>query len=135
MFFNFDDLSASRRLYLGDGGLGGTGINWQDFVNQSFALGSQALNSFGGAHTGTQFAQGPQGIFNIANSGVPSQVGGGGYDGGMPPAQQQAAQQRGGLGLDDAAGSFMGYIMRNPLLVGGIVLGAYLLFREPPKRR
>lgn len=126
MFFNFDDFNGG----------GGNRIDWQSVINQGFALGSQALNSFGGAHTGTQFAQGPQGIFNIAQSGVPSQGYGYAYDGGM--AQQQAllaAQQRGGLGLDDAAGSFMNYITRNPLLVGGVVLGAYLLFREPPKRR
>lgn len=126
MFFTFDDFSAGSN----------NRIDWNSIINQGFALGSQALNSFGGAHTGTQFAQGPQGIFNIAQSGVPQQ-GYGGY-GGMTPEQQAwlvSQQNRGGLGFDDAAGSIMSFITRNPLLVGAGVLGVYLLFREPPKRR
>jgi len=125
MFFTFDDFSSGRNR-----------IDWQSVFNQGVALGSQAIGAWGKRPT-TQIAQGNNGIFAIQASN-PSGYGYG-YEGNAMAYQQQAAllaaQQRGGVGFDDAATSITSFISRNPLLVGGVVLGAYLLFREPPRRR
>lgn len=113
-------------------------IDWQSIINQGFAIGSQAIGAWGKRPT-TQVASGQGGIFSI-NPANPSY-------GEVPPgyyqlaSQQQTAallaaqQARGGLGADDAIGSALGFVQRNPLFVGAIVLGLYLLFKEPPRRR
>lgn len=111
-------------------------IDWNSIINQAFGVGSQAISAFSGQNTGTQIGyNSSQGVFAI-NPG-----------GSIPNSQRfdetnlqtqlalAAAQRQGGLGFDAAAGGIMSYISNNPLLVGGIALGAYLLFREPPKRR
>lgn len=114
-------------------------IDWQSVINQGFAVGSQAIAAFG-KKPSTQVAAGPGGVFSI-NPANPtySQVPPGYYD---IAAQQQTAallaaqqQNRNGLGADDAIGSVLQFVQRNPLFVGAIALGLFLLFKEPPKRR
>jgi hypothetical protein len=114
-------------------------IDWNSIINQGFAIGSQAIGAFGKRPT-TQVAAGQGGIFAIN---APNAT----YSNGVPPgyyqlaAQQQTAallaaqQNRNRLGVDDAIGSILSYIERNPLFVGAIVLGLFLLFKEPPRRR
>lgn len=113
-----------------------SGIDWNAIISRGFDLGSQAMQSFGGRTVGTQ-TYGSSGQVFAINSQPQSGGYASGFDG-SAYAQQIAAlqaQRSGGLGFDDAAGSVVSFISRNPLLVGGVVLGAYLLFREPPKRR
>lgn len=122
-----------KSVFQGDETLGA--IDWNNIINRGFDIGSQALQSFGGRTVGTQTYGSSGQVFAIN-----SQPQSGGYNGfdGAAYAQQIAAlqaQRSGGLGFDDAAGSVVGFVSRNPLLVGAVVLGAYLLFREPPKRR
>uniref|UniRef100_UPI0019D4288E hypothetical protein n=1 Tax=Vibrio vulnificus TaxID=672 RepID=UPI0019D4288E len=85
------------------------------------AIGSQAIGAFGKRPT-TQVAAGQGGIFAIN---APNAT----YSNGVPPgyyqlaAQQQTAallaaqQNRNRLGADDAIGSILSYIERNPLFV------------------
>ena len=126
MFFTFDDFSSGRNR-----------IDWQSIINQGFALGSQAMQSFGGAHTGTQFAQGNNGIFAIQAS---NQTPAGNYRGdeqGLTYEQRLALEKyrKSGLGADDAFAKLTEFISAHPMTVAGIALGAYLLFKEPPKSR
>ena len=113
-------------------------IDWNAIINQGFAVGSQAINAFSGAHGGTQvgYNAGQGGIFAIQTN--PRNA----FDdttryqtAGLNAQQLAALQNRGGLGFDDAAGSVTGFVQRNPLLVGAVALGAFLLFKDPPRRR
>jgi len=114
-----------------------SGIDWNSVINQGFAIGSQAIGAFGKRPT-TQVAAGPGGIFainpaNPAYSEVPQ-----GYY--QLAAQQQTAallaqQNSNRVGADDAISSIVSYVERNPLFVGAIALGLFLLFKEPPRRR
>lgn len=115
---------------------GGNPIDWMQIINQGFGLGSQAISAWGRNPT--------QQVGNVSTVGI-----GQGYSpaaiaqsqaNAIAAAQQQALLQQGragagGVGLDDAATSITSFITRNPLLVGAVVLGAVLLFREPPRRR
>lgn len=111
-------------------------IDWNAIINQGFGLGSQAISAFSGRNSGTQIGyNSSQGVFAINPGGS-----GGGYRGydemaTYAPGGGRMPVAAGGVGLDDAAGSVMGFVERNPLLVGAVAVGAYLLFREPPRRR
>ena len=104
---------------------------WMQVFNTSASVLSQFLASRGRYQT-TQIGAG----------GTPA-LGGSPYGANYTPAQpaltlaqQQAlAGRNGGLGLDDAAFSITDFVSRNPLLVGGVAVGIYLLVREPPRRR
>ncbi len=132
-------------IYYGNGGYGsvpsynpaGSGINWNSMWNSIFGVGSQAIAAWG---------QNPsQQVGNVPGIGQ-----------GYSPAainQSQAAiqaaiaQQQAALGLnnprnlagggiaEDAFGGITNFISRNPIAVAGLAFGAYLLMREPPRRR
>lgn len=118
---------------------GSNRIDWNAIINQGFAIGSQAINAYSGRTTGTQIG------YNASNRSIFAIQQTPNYDDRFPgvgfanaalnPAVQYGAGGPGAVGLDDAATSITTYIARNPLLVGGIALGAFLLFREPPSRR
>lgn len=117
-------------------------IDWNAVINQGFAVGSQAINAFSGAHGGAQvgYNSGSGGIFAIQatprnNFDDTTRYQTANPYAGLNAQQIASLQSRGGLGLDDAAGSITGFVQRNPLLVGAAALGAFLLFKEPPRRR
>lgn len=115
-------------------------LDWDAIIRQGFAVGSQAINAFSGRTTGTQIGYNPtQGIFAIQQT-QPN------YDdryaanpyASYTPEQLALRQQQGGgggIGLDSAAGGIINFVANNPLLVGAVALGAFLLFREPPRSR
>jgi len=111
----------------------GSGINWNNVLNQGFALASQAFNSFGGQTVGTQFASNPNagGIFALQSRPA--------YDDSYryTPTVQNAVGQTGGVGGTVGSGidGIFNWLMSNPLITFGGIAGLYLLFREPPKRR
>lgn len=123
-----------------DGTFGDESINWNNVINQGFALASQAFNSFGGAHTGTQFGVNSSGgIFAL----TPARTN---YDDGYQyslSAQQQAAllaaNRTGVSGVGGTVGSgvdgIFNWLLSNPLITFGGIAALYLLFREPPRRR
>lgn len=102
--------------------------HWLSVFNTSASVLSQFLASRGRYAT-TQ----------VGTNGV-SALGGGGssYGANYAATQQQlvpSGVRSAGVGLDDAAFSITDFVSRNPLLVGGVVLGAFLLYRQPPGRR
>lgn len=113
-------------------------IDWQSVINQGFAIGSQIVGAIGKRPT-TQIASGQSGIFAVnPPAGAYSEMPPGYYQ--LASQQQTAAllaaqQNRSGLGADDALGSVLSFVQRNPLFVGAIALGLFLLFKEPPRRR
>lgn len=115
-------------------------IDWNAIINQGFAFGSQALNSFGGRTVGTQFGYNPTqgGVFAIQPSATQ------GYSGGyteypysqMTPAQQQQAYQRSlGGGVGSGVDGILQWASDNPMIVLGGAVALYLLFKEPPRGR
>lgn len=107
-------------------------IDWNNVINQGFALASQGFNAFGGQNTGTQFAQGSGGIFALTSR--PS------YDDSYrytPTTQQYAVANSAGVGGTVGSGvdGIFNWLMSNPLITFGGIAGLYLLFREPPRRR
>lgn len=120
---------------VGDGGLGEP-INWNAVINQGIALGSHAISAFSGQHTGTQIgynvSQG--GVFAITPRYDETPYYGGGY-GNLSPQQLAALQAAQGGVAEDALGSITRFVSDHPIMIGGIVLGLYLLNREPPRRR
>lgn len=126
---SFDDFAGSN-----------TGIDWNGIINRGFGLASQI------------FARG--GNYQTQQIGVDGRPIGQGYSPAATLAAQAQAQQAflqqqqmmanlqnaqyrsgGQNSLDGIAGSLVNTISNNPLIFGGLALGAYLLFREPPKSR
>lgn len=124
---------SGAHLIHADGTLGA--IDFNSIINQGFGIGSQLIASLGKRPT-QQIGYSPgTGLFAI---GTPAT----GYDsasyqtGQLTAAQYAQLQgaQRGGV-AEDAVSSITSFVSRNPLLVGAALLGTYLLFREPPRRR
>ena len=130
-FSNWSDLSGFSDKTLGD-------IDWQSIINQGFAVGSQAITAFSGAHGGTQIGYNTSqgGIFAIqATRPV--------YDeatmyanpyAGMNAQQIAALQNRGGV-AEDALTSTANFVSQHPIMVFGAIAALFLLYREPPRRR
>lgn len=121
----------------GSSTLGDVDLDWQDIINQAFAVGSQAISAFSGQHGGVQVGINPQGgIFAITPS---NQTLYSSPYGGLT-AQQIAAlnEQRqfaGGGVAEDALGSLSSFVSQHPLMVFGAIAALFLLYREPPRRR
>ena len=115
------------------GGSSGGGINWNNVLNQGFALASQAFNSFGGKTVGTQFASNPSagGVFALQSQPAYDDT----YQ--YTPAAGQIQTTAGGVGGTVGSGvdGIFNWLMSNPLITFGGIAGLYLLFREPPRRR
>lgn len=115
----------------------GNAIDWNNVINQSFGVGSQAIAAWG-RNPSTQVAYNPAngGIFAIPG---PGQVQGQ-YGQGLTAGQLQQlnyGQQQGTLGSGVGSGldGALNWVTKNPLLVGAVALGAFLLFKQPPSRR
>ena len=129
MFDQIRTVAASRaaqKAFWGEGNFGD--IDWNSIINRGFDLGSQFMQSYGGRTVGTQtYSTGGQ-IFAVQAK--PS------YDDSyqytVPTGGVQTAQ--GGI-AEDAAGSLMGFVGRNPIPIALGVLGVYLLMKDPPRRR
>ena len=124
-----------------DGTAGFGDIDWQAVINQGFAVGSQAIAAYSGAHGGIQVGYNPAqgGVFAIqATRPV--------YDetqaylnnpyAGLNAQQVAAlqAQNRGGV-AEDALGSLASFVSQHPIMVFGGIAALFLLYREPPRRR
>lgn len=113
-------------------------INWNAILQQAFAVGSHAISAFSGQNTGTQvgYNTGQGGVFAIQPN---VQNNAGGYAtnpyAGMTAEQQIAYQKSIGGGVGSGIDGALSWVTQNPLLVGGIALGAYLLFKDPPRSR
>lgn len=125
----FDDFSNSSN----------TGIDWNGIINRGFGLASQI------------FARG--GRYQTQQTGPDGNPIGQGYSPAATLSAQAQAQQawlqqqqllqansqynRGGgaNSLDGIASSLVNTISNNPLIFAALGVGAYLLFREPPKSR
>lgn len=112
-------------------------INWNAIIQQAFAVGSHAISAFSGQNTGTQvgYNTGQGGVFAIQPNVQTS-----GYTqtnpyANMTPQQIQAYQNSVGGGVGSGIDGALSWVTQNPLLVGGIALGAYLLFKDPPRSR
>ncbi|MDI1241213.1 MAG: hypothetical protein PSX80_04755, partial [bacterium] len=109
---------------------GGSSVNWNNVINQGFALASQAFNSFGGQTVGTQFASNPSAGGVFALQAKPA------YDDSYryTPTTAQV-QTTGGVGGTVGSGvdGIFNWLMSNPLITFGGIAGLYLLFREPPR--
>lgn len=112
-------------------------INWNAIIQQAFAVGSHAISAFSGQNTGTQvgYNTGQGGVFAIQPN---TQAGG--YAAANPyanmtPQQIQAYQNSVGGGVGSGIDGALNWVTQNPLLVGGIALGAFLLFKDPPRSR
>lgn len=112
-------------------------IDWNAILNQAFAVGSHAISAFSGQNTGTQvgYNAGQGGVFAIQ----PQTQNAGGYAqnpyANMTPQQIQAYQNSVGGGVGSGIDGALNWVTQNPLLVGGIALGAFLLFKDPPRSR
>ena len=111
-------------------------IDWNSIINQGFGIGSQLIGAFGKRPT-TQIAYGAdRGIFAIQG---PAGSDAGGYPvnpyAGMSPQQMAAYQASLGGGVGSGIDGVINWIGRNPMIVLGGAIGAYLLFKDPPGRR
>lgn len=107
-----------------------TSLNLNTIFNTSAAVFSQWLASRGRYPTAQVGTPGVNPL--LTNSPYGTQYG--------QPNQNLVGAERppvnpNALGADDALSTIGGYITRNPIPVAAVVLGAFLLFREPPKRR
>lgn len=120
----------------GDGSGGGTyndgvsssgGINWNNVLDLGFGLGSQIVQA--NAHNPTQQIGGA-GVVGIGGNYAPANVlqAGAAYNrGGVQYAAAPGASNlQGGIGVDNTLNSLTGIITRNPLLIGGIIVGILL---------
>lgn len=111
-----------------------TPLDWNNIINQGFAIGSQIIGAFGRNPT-TQIGYNPAtgGIFAIGGQ---QQV---------PPYQNpyagltadQVRQLQGGVGSTVGGGidGIVNWLLANPVITFGGIAALYLLFREPPRRR
>lgn len=106
---------------------GGSGIDWNNIINRGFDLGSQFMQSYGGATVGTQtYGSGGQ-VFAVTNQ-QPTQQ----YQPYVPTGGQVQGGSVGntvGSGLD----GILSFVMTPIGLI--VVGGAILLFMKPPARR
>jgi hypothetical protein len=119
----------SDELTMGD-------IDWQSIINQGFAVGSQAINAFGGAHTGTQVGVNSSGgIFAIQQTTHPTFDEATLYSQGVNPVggTPVVVPQQGVA--EDALGSISALVSQHPIMVFGGIAALFLLYREPPRRR
>lgn len=122
--------------------MGGT-LTLAEIFRGGLGLGSQMISAWSGPNSGTQIGYNPNSgsIFAIQppQSANQYQAQTNPYAG-LSPAQIEALQaatyrnQRGGV-AEDLFGGLTDFISKNPLPIAAIALGAYLLMREPPKRR
>ena len=110
-----------------------TTLDWNNIINQGFAIGSQIVGAFGKNPT-TQVAYNPaqNSIFAVGQTGQQT------YNPyGNLTQQQIAALQQGGVGSTVGGGvdGIVNWFMRNPAILLGGGLALYLLFRQPPGRR
>lgn len=113
------------------------GIDWNSIINQSFAIGSQAIAGWGRNPT-TQIAHNQsQGVFAIQsnpNQSYQQQT----YNpyANMTPAEyEQYKKNTLGGGLGSGLDQTIKWATENPMIVFAAIAGVYLLMREPPKRR
>lgn len=113
-------------------------IDWNAIINQSFAVGSQAINAYSGAHGGVQVGYNPSqgGVFAIQPSSGYSDSGYGANPyANMTPAQVAAYNSSLGSGVGSGVDGILQWASNNPMIVLGGAVGLYLLFREPPRAR
>lgn len=114
-------------------------LNWNNIINQGFAIGSQLIGAFGKNPTQQVAYNTSQGIFAIGNTqGQPQYAQVQNPYAGLT-TQQIAALQSGQSGIGSSVGSgidgIFNWLMSNPLITFGGIAGLYLLMREPPRRR
>lgn len=136
MFNGFDNSLGMIDFSIGNNiSTGQNSLNWNNIINQGFAIGSQLIGAFGRNPTQQIGYNQSQGIFAI---GQPTQVS---YQqnnpyANMSPTQIQAYQQASiGGGVGSGIDSTIAWATKNPLLVFGGIAAVFLLFREPPRRR
>lgn len=112
-------------------------IDWNAIINQGFAVGSQAINAFGGRTVGTQIGYNPSqgGVFAIQ----PSVTQGGHTEypnpyAGMTPAQIANYQRSLGGGVGSGIDGALQWATDNPAVVFGAIAALYLLFKDPPNK-
>lgn len=139
MFFSYFEDSISNPINSPNFSIaGGSRIDWNNIINQGFGIGSQIITATG-KNPSTQFGFNPAtgGIFAIGGQQLGQQ--GANYASNpyanMTPQQLAAYQQSIGGGVGSGIDGALSWVQKNPLLVGGVVLGAFLLFRQPPGRR
>lgn len=139
MFFNPQDGNLGFQNPFEDRVSNPSRIDWNAVINQSFAVGSQAINAYSGQHGGVQVGYNPSqgGVFAIQPSAAGYSDSGYGTNpyANMTPAQVAAYNNSLGGGVGSGIDGALNWVTQNPLLVGGIALGAYLLFKEPPRSR
>lgn len=130
--FNFND----GNLGFEDGVSNPNRIDWNSIIQQGFAVGSQAINAWSGQNGGVQVGYNPAqgGVFAI-QSNQPNQQPYQNPYANMSPQQIQAYNNSLGGGVGSGIDGALDWVTKNPLLVGGIALGAYLLFKDPPRSR
>lgn len=111
-------------------------IDWNSIIQQGFAVGSQAINAWSGQNGGVQVGYNPAqgGVFAI-QSNQPNQPVYQDPRVNMTPQQLQAYNNSIGGGVGSGIDGALNWVTQNPLLVGGVALGAYLLFKDPPRSR
>jgi hypothetical protein len=117
---------------------GGSSINWNQMWSNIFGVGSQAIAAWG--QNPTQQV-GNAGITGIGQGYSPAAVSQGyaaiaaaqnqqGLQGGVRPNTVGGANS-----LDGIFNSITSTVSANPMIFLGLGVGAYLLFRDPPRRR
>lgn len=118
---------------IGDGTMGfdwgKTSLKLSDIFNGGLGIGSQLISAYGKNPSSQVGYSNSRGIFEITPSNQLAP--GGGYN--LNAANPYTPPPRGVA--EDLFGSITDFISKNPLPVAGLAFGAYLLMKEPPKRR
>lgn len=112
-------------------------INWNAIMQQAFALGSHAISAFSGQNTGTQigYNSGQGGVFAIQPNLTASNYAQTNPYANMTPDQVRAYNNSVGGGIGSGIDGALNWVTQNPLFVGCIAFGAFLLFKDPPRSR
>ena len=114
-------------------------IDWNAIIQQGFAVGSQAINAWSGQNGGVQVGYNPSsgGVFAIHPQALQQTTNAGYVDpmAGWTPEQRVAYQKSVGGGVGSGIDGALKWAGENPFIVGGVALGAYLLFKDPPRSR